>query len=261
ANSDFIPPEKREAILHATRMIGPTRATQIQVLRFTAPTEPGIYPYVCTFPGHWVVMNGIMIVAEDQSAADELLAASQPRIVREWTMRDFKDLPSTDTRPDDAQLARGMTAFVKARCNQCHVIAGHGVNLGPDLAQSVKQLQGKALLQQMLEPSSKIHDKFQNYQFLTSEGRVVTGVVVKEDEQAYHIATNLLTPTTLTMIRKQDVEEKIASKISPMPSGLLNILTKQEILDLHAFVAAGGYHLPKHLQDHHKHHDSPDKSP
>ncbi|MEZ6114820.1 MAG: GDSL-type esterase/lipase family protein, partial [Pirellulaceae bacterium] len=244
ANSDFIPPEKREAILHATRMIGPTRATQIQVLRFTAPTEPGIYPYVCTFPGHWVVMNGVMIVADSQSAAERLVADSQPKIVREWTMRDFKDLPSTDTRPDDAQLARGMTAFVKARCNQCHVIAGHGVNLGPDLAQSVKQLQGKALLQQMLEPSSKIHDKFQNYQFLTSEGRVVTGVVVKEDEQAYHIATNLLTPTTLTMIRKQDVEEKVASKISPMPSGLLNILTKQEILDLHAFVAAGGYHLP-----------------
>ena len=26
------------------------------------PTTPGRYPYLCTFPGHWMVMNGVMIV-------------------------------------------------------------------------------------------------------------------------------------------------------------------------------------------------------
>ena len=29
---------------------------------FHAPKEPGRYPYLCTFPGHWLVMNGEMIV-------------------------------------------------------------------------------------------------------------------------------------------------------------------------------------------------------
>ena len=29
---------------------------------FKAPQEPGSYPYLCTFPGHWLVMNGEMIV-------------------------------------------------------------------------------------------------------------------------------------------------------------------------------------------------------
>ena len=29
---------------------------------FDAPAEPGVYPYVCTFPGHWKVMNGELIV-------------------------------------------------------------------------------------------------------------------------------------------------------------------------------------------------------
>jgi azurin len=33
-------------------------------LRFKVPAEPGDYPYVCTFPGHWRVMNGIMRVAK-----------------------------------------------------------------------------------------------------------------------------------------------------------------------------------------------------
>ncbi len=30
---------------------------------FQAPREPGRYPYLCTFPGHWMVMNGELIVA------------------------------------------------------------------------------------------------------------------------------------------------------------------------------------------------------
>ena len=29
---------------------------------FRAPEEPGRYPYLCTFPGHWMVMNGEMFV-------------------------------------------------------------------------------------------------------------------------------------------------------------------------------------------------------
>ena len=29
---------------------------------FRAPSDPGRYPYLCTFPGHWPVMNGVMVV-------------------------------------------------------------------------------------------------------------------------------------------------------------------------------------------------------
>ncbi len=251
AASDFIPPQKRDLILHASPMIGPTRAAQISVLRFTAPAKPGIYPYVCTFPGHWVVMNGAMVVAPDEATAAELLAASLPKVVKEWKMADFADFEKIAHRDDEVTVMRGMSAFVKARCNQCHVVAGHGVNLGPDLAESIKKLKGRELLQQMIEPSSKIHEKFQNYQFVTDEGRVITGVIVKENRASYQVATNLLTPNTLTTIRKKSVEAKVASKVSPMPVGLLNVLTKDEILDLHAFVESGGYKLPEHLKHHH----------
>ena len=31
-------------------------------IHFTAPAAPGEYPYLCTFPGHWQIMNGVMIV-------------------------------------------------------------------------------------------------------------------------------------------------------------------------------------------------------
>jgi len=29
---------------------------------FTAPTEPGDYPYICTFPGHYMMMKGVLTV-------------------------------------------------------------------------------------------------------------------------------------------------------------------------------------------------------
>ena len=37
-------------------------------LTFTAPTEPGAYPYVCTFPGHGYVMYGVMYVGQEMPA-------------------------------------------------------------------------------------------------------------------------------------------------------------------------------------------------
>ncbi len=89
ANSDFIPKSKRKLILHAAKMIGPMRKTRVEVLRFIAPEKPGIYPYVCTFPGHWVVMNGVMVVAEDLNDVDRMLAAEQPKIVKHWQISDF----------------------------------------------------------------------------------------------------------------------------------------------------------------------------
>ena len=35
---------------------------QTEVLDFTAPKVPGKYDFVCTFPGHWRIMKGVMIV-------------------------------------------------------------------------------------------------------------------------------------------------------------------------------------------------------
>ncbi|NOX98761.1 MAG: hypothetical protein GXP30_03350 [Verrucomicrobia bacterium] len=33
-------------------------------LNFFAPSEPGEYPYICTFPGHWRIMRGVMKVVK-----------------------------------------------------------------------------------------------------------------------------------------------------------------------------------------------------
>src|SRR5262249_61524164 len=148
---------------------------------------------------------------------------------------------------------RGMAAFMKARCSQCHVIAGHGVNLGPDLAESVKRLQGRKLLQQIIDPSSEINEKFQTTQFVMHDGRTISGVVTKDEPDEFCVMTNLLTPQVVTRVPKASIDQRVASKISPMPAGLANVLTKDELIDLVSFLETGGFQLPAHLQHGHSH--------
>ncbi len=50
-------------VLHFTPQITLGIARSFK-LNFFAPTEPGEYPYICTFPGHWRIMRGVMKVVK-----------------------------------------------------------------------------------------------------------------------------------------------------------------------------------------------------
>jgi glucose/arabinose dehydrogenase/plastocyanin len=53
----FVPDSPK--VLHATPQLDPNGRAE---LTFNAPSQPGRYPYLCTFPGHWRIMRGVMIV-------------------------------------------------------------------------------------------------------------------------------------------------------------------------------------------------------
>lgn len=53
----FIPDSPK--ILHKTKLLN---QGEREILRFQAPAKAGRYPYLCTFPGHWLVMKGEMVV-------------------------------------------------------------------------------------------------------------------------------------------------------------------------------------------------------
>ena len=56
-SKNYVPDSK--LVLHSTPLVQPRQEAQ---LAFTAPAEPGHYPYVCTFPGHWRLMRGVLVV-------------------------------------------------------------------------------------------------------------------------------------------------------------------------------------------------------
>ncbi len=237
AGSDFIPESQRSQILFATPMIGATRKSMIHVLRFHAPLEPGVYPYVCTFPGHWIIMQGAMVVANDPQAAEALLAAARPSVENQWKMADFTEISLPD---DDATRLGGAAAFMKARCHQCHLVAGQGVNLGPDLTKIGERFRGLQLLRQILEPSAEVHKQYQMWQLITTNGQVLTGYIKSEDEQQLQLITNLLTPDVVLEVRQREVDVRRPVAISPMPTGLLNGLSRDEVVELVNWLQWGG---------------------
>lgn len=52
-------PEDKSAILASTKMLGPGETDTIE---FAAPSQAGEYPFLCTFPGHFAIMKGKLIV-------------------------------------------------------------------------------------------------------------------------------------------------------------------------------------------------------
>jgi len=57
AAADYVPPMSE--VLFASPLLNPGEET---ILKIRIPDKVGDYPYVCTFPGHWKTMNGIIVV-------------------------------------------------------------------------------------------------------------------------------------------------------------------------------------------------------
>lgn len=240
---NFIPDDER--VLHATRLIQPGETARLQ---FEAPRNPGEYPYVCTFPGHWRVMNGTMHVvsklsdvpAEDLLPPAEALAETRP-FVRKWTREEL--LPELHHAGHGRDFERGRAMFRAATCVQCHKVQGEGNEVGPDLSELPKKVSDGKLtradvLREVLEPSAVIDEKYRPVVIATEDGGVVTGIVVGKTDKALTVLSG--PQAKPKEVLKEDIAEQVESKISLMPEGLLVTLSKEEILDLLAYILAGG---------------------
>src|SRR5439155_7039748 len=79
----YIPASRK--VLHATKLATPGQKIQ---LAFTAPTDPGDYPYVCTFPRHWRRMLRTMAVVNDLEVYLTRHAPSDSPTLTEWQVAD-----------------------------------------------------------------------------------------------------------------------------------------------------------------------------
>jgi type 1 glutamine amidotransferase/azurin len=58
AESEYVPESRY--VIASSEMLDPG---ETGVIRFVAPNQPGEYPFVCTFPGHWTIMQGKLVVS------------------------------------------------------------------------------------------------------------------------------------------------------------------------------------------------------
>lgn len=175
-------------------------------------------------------LKDLLKPASVPSAADLTVNRSH---VQTWT------LPELTARLDElserGDSSRGGRLFREVRCAACHRINGRGGVLGPDLTSVSGRFSRRDLLSSILTPSEVVAEKYRSTRIVTSDGKVIIGQVLLGGDYRssnLRIVENPLRPAVITEIAKQDVEVHSPSTISPMPKGLLDTLTAEEVRDL-----------------------------
>ena len=256
----YIP--KSDKILLASRLL---QSGQNQALSFETPKVPGIYPYVCTYPGHWRRMYGALYVVEnldEYQANPEKYVAENPLPLRDELLKyntrghewKFDELISAvKPLPGGRAFEVGKQLFKVANCVACHRLNNEGQVFGPDLVKlDEKKSNTEYILQSLLEPSKDIDKKFQSFSFILESGKIITGMIVEENSDVVKVVIDPVAKGKPTTLKKSEIDERVASKVSIMPKGLLNKLSREEILDLIAYVYARGDKKNK-LFEMHKH--------
>lgn len=153
--------------------------------------------------------------------------------VKNWKMADLE--PALIELNEVRSLAVGERAYEKAGCAQCHRFEGRGGSVGPDLSGLAKRMNPLALLESILDPSRTIAEAYMTEQFSMSDGAVHLGQVQKETDTVVRLRSLSATSAPVT-IPKALIESRKKLNLSNMPSGMVNTLTKKQILDLMAYL-------------------------
>ncbi len=180
-------------ILLASTLLQPRASEK---LSFNAPSEPGVYPYVCTYPGHWRRMYGALYVVEDLDAYlenPESYLAAHPLEIKDALLADRR--PRTEWKFDDLASAvgglksgrsygNGKQMFTVANCIACHKLDSVGTQIGPDLTQLDAKMQSLDVLKELLDPSARINEKYQSYIFRVGKRQGADRAGARRDARA-----------------------------------------------------------------------------
>jgi putative heme-binding domain-containing protein len=216
---NFVPDSPK--VLVKSKLIQP-RTTEI--IRFTAPKTPGDYQYLCTFPGHWIIMNGTMTVLPAGDAKIGTVIQGQ---------KTGEPLPPIEELVKLSGDAPNGKLVFERTCTICHKIGEAGVDFGPELTKVATRLQKDKIFQSILEPDTFIDPKFQATNVRLKSGEIVTGLIGEEDDKSLKLKIG---GTNVREISKAEIAKRIVQKTSIMPQGLERTMTKQQLIDLVEFL-------------------------
>jgi putative heme-binding domain-containing protein len=127
---------------------------------------------------------------------------------------------------------RGVAVFKKV-CAQCHKLYGEGAEVGPDLTGSGRN-NWDQLLTNVLDPSLVIGGSYQARILQTTDGRVLTGLAVEDNDQRVVLKVQ---GGKLETVPRDQIEVYKVSEVSMMPEQLEKQITPQELADLFSYIA------------------------
>ena len=158
--------------------------------------------------------------------------------VRLWSVEDLAAELEAPLAGRDFERGRAM--FEVASCVTCHNLEGRGGRVGADLSSVGEDYSPLELLRQVVEPSAIIKPEHRLHRVELADESLYVGLIVEENEDTLVLAESLQEPERTVTVRRAEVIDREPLDLSPMPTGLLATLTREEVLDLLAYVAAGG---------------------
>jgi len=146
----------------------------------------------------------------------------------------------------ELNLKLGEQSFVKATCVKCHRYGKIGEKVGPDLTHVSRRLQQKEVLLATIFPSHFVAEEYPTFTIVTNAGKVLTGMMGAAGVDQILLLTS---EGKKQLINKNEVDEIIPVKKSSMPDGLLNLLTKEEAIELFRYLAK----LPEGAAERYRH--------
>jgi len=152
-------------------------------------------------------------------------------------------LPSLEGAARGRNFRRGRDAYVAAQCAVCHKLGNDPATMagdvGPDLTAVASRFTRRDILESIIEPSKVISEQYMNTAVRLKNGDTVVGRLLEETPDMLVLSPDQRKPDKVT-VKKSDIDRRVPSKLSPMPQGLADILTRDEIFDLLAYLESGG---------------------
>lgn len=174
---------------------------------------------------------------EGQQKVEVVKLETNRQFVHNWQMDDL--MASLEQTESGRNFAKGKAAYEAAQCAKCHRFNGDGGATGPDITGVGARFNAQYLAESLIVPSKVVSDQYMTTTIITADGDVYTGRIITEDATKVNIRTNPFAEG-LTEVAKKDIETRQLSPLSEMPQGLINTLTKDEILDLIAYLRSAG---------------------
>jgi putative membrane-bound dehydrogenase-like protein len=121
----------------------------------------------------------------------------------------------------------------KAGCTACHTVAGQGGKVGPDLSKIGSIRSGRDLLEAIVFPSATFARGFEPFLIRTKDGAIFDGLIARETPDAIYLFTSERVEKRIPRAAVDVIQQ---SKVSIMPQGLDNQISRDELRDLIAFL-------------------------
>ncbi len=157
---------------------------------------------------------------------------------RQWSTEDvLKELAAGIAGRD---FENGERTYAAATCIVCHRVRENGGTVGPRLLGLGARFTLRDIVETLVEPNKAVSDQYQMVQVVKRDGTVEVGRVSFRESGTYHLMPDMMTPRRIVTVRPDEILEVTPLETSPMPSGLLDRLSRDEVLDLLAYLVASG---------------------